>query len=78
MAVAAKLKEEQIGKVRERKVTLFESFRDKYGTIWYLVPRETSHWPNNNPHRILYENLWGSKLIIWLNEFGGMIYAQYA
>ena len=69
------LREEQIitNVSKDYKVELNENFRDE-GVTWYLVPCETKAWPNGNPHRVLYENLLGNRLVIWLNEVGNMIY----
>lgn len=68
------LTEEQVAKVSEDyKVKLNENFRND-GVTWYLVPCETKAWPNGNPYRVLYENLLGNRLVVWLNEVGGMIY----
>lgn len=69
------LRESQIVKEvsEDYKVELNDNFRNE-GIIWYLVPGETKEWPNGNPHKALYENLVGNRLVVWLNEVGGMIY----
>ena len=69
------LSEPQIVRNTENnKVSVFEKILTNDGLTWYLIPGETRVWPNNNPHRVLYENLMGNRLVIWLNEVGGMIY----
>lgn len=69
------LSEEQVVKNRQNnKVSLYETIWTNDGLTWYLIPLETKTWPNGNPHRVLYENLLGNRLVIWLNEIGGMIY----
>ena len=62
----------------ENRVKIVKTFRGKDGTIWHLNPYQTSLWPNGNPHRALYESLWGVRLVVWLNEVGNLTYAQYA
>lgn len=56
------------------EVSLFERVWTDDGLMWYLIPGETKEWPNGNPQRVLYENLLGNRLVVWLNEVGGMIY----
>ena len=56
------------------EVSLFERVWTDDGLMWYLIPGETKEWPNGNPHRVLYENLLVNRLVVWLNEVGGMIY----
>lgn len=71
------LSEEQVVKNRQNnKVSLYETIWTNDGLTWYLIPVETQTWPNKNPHRVLYENLLGNRLVIWLNEVGGMIYSR--
>ena len=70
-----KLKEDKVTMKSENSVKLNDNFKDDVnGIVWYLVPRETLEWPNGNPRKALYENLIGNRLVIWLNEVGGMIY----
>ncbi len=74
-----KLREEQI--IREEgieRITPRNEFKGDDGAIWYLIPCETTIWPNGNPYRLLYRTIWGNKLIVWLNEIGGLIFAKYA
>ena len=74
------LKEEQIISSSEgvERITPRNEFKGNDGFMWYLIPRETMAWPNGNPYKILYETIWGNKLIVWLNEVGGLIFARYA
>ena len=78
MMKESEIKADMFTKEEENHVKVLKNFRSKDGTIWYLNQDSTSKWPNGNPHRALYESLWGGKLVVWLNELGGMIYAQYA
>ena len=69
------LSEEQVVKNKNNnKVSLYETIWTNDGLTWYLIPVETKTWPNGNPYRVLYENMVGNRLVIWLNEIGGMIY----
>ena len=74
------LKTEQIVSVSEEENRIIPrpEFRAKDGATWYLIRHDTVTWPNGNPYRLLYRTIWGSKLIGWINELGGLIFAKYA
>lgn len=60
------------------RVTVYETFNTQDGLMWHLMHRETQKWPNGNPYRLLYRTMFGERLVVWLNEIGELIYAQYA
>ena len=66
--------EEIVRNKNNNEVSLFERVWTSDGLMWYLIPGEIKEWPNGNPHRVLYENLVGNRLVVWLNEVGGLIY----
>lgn len=53
-------------------------FKAEDGSVWQLEPHKTDSWPNGNPHKVSYKTLWGSRLIVWLNEVGNLIYTRLA
>lgn len=73
-----RLNAEQVATMNNEKVRIHANFRDKDGVIWHYVPLESNTWPNGNPHRAVYRTAYGGKLVVWLNEVGQLIYAQYA
>lgn len=48
------------------------------GVIWFLEPRASLFWPNGKIHRVVYKTIWDNKLVIWLDETGGLIHTKCA
>ena len=72
------IREEVVVQKNDKQVILQSEFKDDDGERWYLIPCETAVWPNGNPHIAYYRTVWGTRMVIWLNEVGGLIFSQYA